>query len=136
MDIVADAHQLSTHFAADSVDAVVACSIFEHIKYPWVAAVEIARILKPGGLILIQTHQTFVIHAYPHDYGRFSTEGLAALFPATLGLQILSCHYQYPCRIVTADDPGQAFNPSYLNVCLLARKVGPVPAVFVPEFGR
>jgi hypothetical protein len=87
-------------------------------------------------LIFIQTHQTFAIHAYPRDYWRFSTEGLAALFPATLGVRILSCHYQYPCRIVTADDPGQALNPSYLNVCLLATKVGPAPEAFVPDFGR
>lgn len=43
---------------------------------------------------------------------------------------------QYPCRIVTADDPGQALNLSYLNVCLLATKVGPAPEAFVPDFGR
>lgn len=136
VDVVADAHALSRHFAAESVDAVVACSIFEHIKYPWIAAAEIAKILKPGGHAFIHTHQTFALHAHPHDYWRFSTAGLSALFPPTLGFEILACHYQYPCRIVTAADPLQARNPSYLNVCLLARKVGPAPAEFVPDFGR
>jgi SAM-dependent methyltransferase len=136
VDVVADAHELSKHFAGESVDAVVACSILEHIKYPWIAAVEIAKILKPGGLVFIHTHQTFALHAHPHDYWRFSTEGLMALFSPALGLEILSCHYQYPCRIVTADDPLQALNPSYLNVCLLARKVGPTPDAFVPDLGR
>lgn len=136
VDVVADAHELSKHFAAESVDGVVACSIFEHIKYPWVATAEIAKILKVGGLAFIHTHQTFALHAHPHDYWRFSMEGLAALFPMSLGFEILSCHYQYPCRIVTPDDPLQAQNPSYLNVCLLARKVGPAPEAFIPDFGR
>lgn len=136
VDVVADAHALSKHFAAESVDAVVACSIFEHIKYPWIAAAEIAKILKPGGHAFIHTHQTFALHAHPHDYWRFSTAGLSALFPPTLGFEILACHYQYPCRIVTTADPLQARNPSYLNVCMLARKVGPAPKEFVPDWSR
>jgi hypothetical protein len=136
VDVVADAHELSKHFAAEGVDSVVACSIFEHIKYPWIATAEIAKILKVGGLAFIHTHQTFALHAHPHDYWRFSMEGLAALLPVTLGFKVLSCHYQYPCSIVTPDDPLQAQNPSYLNVCLLARKVGPAPEAFVPDFRR
>ena len=63
-------------------------------------------------------------------------EGLQALFGSTLGFETLACHYQYPCRIVTADDPLQAENPSYLNVCLVARKVGPAPEAFVPDLAR
>jgi SAM-dependent methyltransferase len=136
VDVVADAHELSKHFAAESVDGVIACSIFEHIKYPWIATAELAKILRVGGLAFIHTHQTFALHAHPRDYWRFSMEGLAALFPVTLGFEVLSCHYQYPCRIVTPDDPLQAQNPSYLNVCLLARKVGPAPEAFVPDFSR
>jgi hypothetical protein len=135
VDVVADVHELSKHFPADSLDAVVACSTFEHIKYPWIAAVEIAKVLKLGGLVFIHTHQTFALHAHPHDYWRFSMEGLRALFSPSLGFGTLSCHYQYPCRIVTPDDPLQAVNASYLNVCLLARKVGPAPDTFVPELG-
>ncbi len=127
VDVVADAHELSRHFARDSVDAVIACSIFEHIKYPWIAAAEIAKVLRIGGFVFIVTHQTFALHAHPHDYWRFSTEGLAAMFPVTLGLEILSTHYAYPCRIVTPQDPLQAQNPSYLNVCLLPGRSGRRP---------
>ena len=83
VDVVADAHELARHLGRDSVDAVVACSIFEHIKYPWIAATEIAKVLRPGGLAFIHTHQTFAIHAHPHDYWRFSMEGLQALFGST-----------------------------------------------------
>jgi hypothetical protein len=43
-------------------------------------------------------------------YWRFTTEGATTLFGPGLGLEVLSCHYQYPCRIVTPDDPGPVFN--------------------------
>jgi len=134
VDLVADVHELSRHVSPESVDGVIACSIFEHIKYPWIAALEIAKVLKRGGVVFIHTHQTFALHAHPHDYWRFSTEGLRTLFSPALGLEVLSCHYQYPCRIVSADDPVQALNPSYLNVCLVAKKVGSSPEVFMPDF--
>jgi hypothetical protein len=136
VDLVADAHELSKHIPCESVDGVVSCSVFEHIKYPWIAALEIAKILKVGGVVFIHTHQTFALHAHPHDYWRFTTEGLTTLFGPGLGLEVLSCHYQYPCRIVTPDDPGQVFNASYLNVCLVARKIGPTPPTFVADFAR
>ena len=136
VDMVADAHELSKHVPCESVDAVIACSVFEHIRYPWIAALEIARVLKPGGFVFIHTHQTFALHAHPHDYWRFSTEGLTTLFGPAVGLEVLSSHYQYPCRIVTPDDPGQVFNPSYLNVCLVARKVGPSPSTFQADLAR
>ena len=136
VDLVADVHRLSRHVPRESVDGVVACSTFEHIKYPWIAALEIAKILKDGGFVFIHTHQTFALHAHPHDYWRFSTEGLRTLFAPSLGLEVLSCHYQYPCRIVTPDDPVQALNPSYLNVCLVAKKVGRTPEAFIPDISQ
>lgn len=136
VDLVADAHELSKHVPRESVDGVISCSVFEHIKYPWIAALEIAKILKVGGFVFIHTHQTFALHAHPHDYWRFTTEGLTTLFGPALGLEVLSCHYQYPCRIVTPEDPGHVFNPSYLNVCLVARKIGPTPPVFIADFAR
>ena len=136
VDLVADAHELSRHIPCESVDALISCSVFEHIKYPWLAALEIAKVLRIGGFVFIHTHQTFAVHAHPHDYWRFTTDGLKTLFSPALGLEILSCHYQYPCRIVTPDDPGQVFNPSYLNVCLVAKKVGPTPPTFVADLSR
>jgi hypothetical protein len=136
VDLVADAHELSRHVPCSSVDAVVSCSTFEHIKYPWIAALEIAKVLKIGGLILIQAPQTFALHAFPHDYWRFSTEGLKTLFPPALGFEVLSCHYQYPCQIVSPDDPTQSSSPSYLSVCLVARKIGPAPDTFILDLSR
>lgn len=133
VDVVADAHRLSQAFGPESVDAVVSSSTFEHIKYPWIAALEIARVLRPGGYVFVQTHQTFCLHAYPDDFWRFTEGSLRALFGTGAGLEILACHYEYPVHIVSQDDPGQQLDPAWLNVCLTARKVAPTPAAFRPD---
>ena len=67
VDVVADVSELSNAFGEERFDAIISCSTLEHIQYPWVAAVEIARTLKTGGLLFVQTHQTFPLPAYPHD---------------------------------------------------------------------
>src|SRR5579863_6388183 len=51
VDIVADAEKLSSTFEVGSIDAIVACSVFEHIRKPWLAAEEMGKVLRPGGRI-------------------------------------------------------------------------------------
>src|SRR5215213_1793144 len=70
VDVVADAERLSETFAPGSIDAVIACSVFEHIQRPWLAAAEIGKVLRLGGKVFVQTHFAFPLHAYPHDYWR------------------------------------------------------------------
>lgn len=134
VDVVADVHRLSQHFASEEFDAVISTSTFEHVKYPWVAALEIAKVLKPGGYFFIQTHHTFVVHAYPNDYWRFTTDGLKALFGPAIGFEVVVAHYSFPCTILSKERPEQAGRPSFLNVCLLARKVQPTPERFLLDF--
>jgi 2-polyprenyl-3-methyl-5-hydroxy-6-metoxy-1,4-benzoquinol methylase len=43
-------------------DALVAVAVFEHLERPWIAAKEVARVLKPGGFAYVSTHQTFPLH--------------------------------------------------------------------------
>lgn len=40
-------------FENNSVDIVVSTNTFEHIEFPWKSMEEIARVIKPGGLICI-----------------------------------------------------------------------------------
>jgi len=47
---------------------------------PWLAAAEIARILKPGGLAITHTLFSWRNHPCPIDYWRFSKECLEFLF--------------------------------------------------------
>lgn len=99
VDIVTDAHHLD--FPSDVFDAVIAVSVWEHLKRPWIAAYEVARVLRPGGHAYVATHQSFPIHGYPDDYWRFTDAGLDLLF-ADAGLDTVAVGYSYPCTI----DPG------------------------------
>lgn len=95
----------------------------EHIERPWTAMYSIGQLLLPGGLLYLQTHQTFPLHGYPNDYFRFSKEALETMV-WDAGLQTLESGYEFPCKItpppeVTRWNHGAA---SFLNVCICAQK--------------
>lgn len=122
VDVVSDAHNLR-EFGTQSFDAVFTASTFEHIEYPWVAAKAIARVLKPGGWVFCQTHQTFPVHGYPEDFTRWTDKGLAALFRSA-GLVIESATHYEPATIVPRPDypVWDPHAPAYLGVACLAYK--------------
>jgi SAM-dependent methyltransferase len=122
VDVVADVEQLSKTFAAGSIDAVIGCSVFEHIRKPWLASEEIGKVLRPGGLVYIQTHQSFPIHAHPFDYWRFSREGLEILFSAENGFKSQATWYEYPASILSQRDPRALLGQAYLNVNIVAER--------------
>ena len=125
VDVVADAHDLLATFPAASFDAVVACSVFEHIQRPWLAASSIGKVLKPGGYVFVQTHQSYPLHAHPFDYWRFSTEGLRTLFEDA-DLAVEGAYYDFPCRILSFWPIGHlriGFGKAYLNSNIIARRV-------------
>lgn len=118
VDEVADAHDLSGVFGHNEFDAVIACSVWEHLEQPWIAAREAIKVLRPGGVIFVQTHHAFPEHGYPNDYFRFSRAALTSLFTAALATDIVT-NYEFPCEIVT---PEERRDNAWLNVCLFARK--------------
>lgn len=122
VDVPADAHDLAP-FPDNHFDAVLAFSVWEHLARPWIAADAVRRVLKPGGFVYVDTHQTFPLHGYPHDYFRFSTEALSVLFDDGWGT--VEQGYALPCRI---DHRGQCpvWNTAaeaFLHVQHLARKL-------------
>jgi len=62
-------------------DFIFSFDVFEHIDRPWLAASEITRLLRPGGLTFHSTLFSWRYHPCPIDYWRFSPEGLRSLFP-------------------------------------------------------
>jgi SAM-dependent methyltransferase len=78
--IVADITDCRAVVSDESFDLVVSSSVFEHIDRPWLAAAEISRILKPGGLAITWTVWAWRYHPCPIDYWRFSPDCLSFLF--------------------------------------------------------
>ncbi len=65
--------------ATDSFDAALNVVVLEHLPRPDLALAEIARVLKPGGRLLLIAPQQWEVHQAPHDYFRFTRYGLEEL---------------------------------------------------------
>lgn len=77
LDVVGDAQRLPFHTA--SFDIVYSIAVLEHVPKPWLAAQEIARVLRPGGHVVLELPFLNVIHD-EHDYFRFTDKGIRSLF--------------------------------------------------------
>lgn len=123
VDVVDDCHTLAK-FDDATVDAFLAVSVFEHLARPWDAAEAIARVVAPGGVAYIDTHQSFPVHGYPHDYFRFSLDALHVLFPDE-GWQWLAGKYHEKALICPTGlvEPWNDGHEAWLNVgCVLKRR--------------
>lgn len=129
VDVVGDAHALSSSFEAESFDALFCISVFEHLGMPWKAVLEMNKVLKPGGQVFLSTHPLWPLHDRPWDFFRFSTDGLRMLFNRFTGFEIVAACEGLPCRVLPlgsdASMRGMERNVNcHLGVALWARKVG------------
>lgn len=72
----------------NSADLFISGQAFEHINFFWVTALEIARILKPGGMFFLIAPSRGPEHRYPVDCWRFYPDGYRAL-ARYAGLELL-----------------------------------------------
>lgn len=79
VDVVLEKPYRWSQLADESFDVVISGQAFEHIEYFWVTMIEIARILKPGGLCCIVAPSGGFEHRYPVDCWRFYRDGFTAL---------------------------------------------------------
>lgn len=63
-------------FADNTFDAVISQAVFEHLQYPELAMQEIRRVLKPGGLVKIDTAFLQPEHGYPYHFFNVTETGL------------------------------------------------------------
>lgn len=75
-DAQADAAALP--FGAATFDAVLCSEVLEHVADPRAVAAELARVLRPGGQLLVSVPSTYQLHELPHDYWRYTPQGLRA----------------------------------------------------------
>ena len=104
-------------------DGIFCTATLEHVKRPWVAFQAMFNLLKKGGLLFIDTHHTFPIHGYPHDYFRFSTEALKFMAEDS-GFKTLLTEYQFPSKIVPPPEVTRwnVAAESYLNTNICAHR--------------
>jgi SAM-dependent methyltransferase len=122
VDVVADAHDLSA-FQDGEFDALMAVSVWEHLRKPWIAAEAARRVLKSGGILYVATHFVFPLHGYPSDYCRWTYEGLLGLFDEPEWTNRKAGH-SFPCSIKPPPEV-KVWNtaaPAYLNVNICATK--------------
>ncbi len=78
IDVVGDA--LNPPFDDNSFDTVISTQVLEHVEKPWVVVHHIGRILKSGGVCIITAPFLVPYHADPHDFFRYTKEGMRSLF--------------------------------------------------------
>lgn len=64
---------------ANSFDVVISGQALEHVPYFWDVFQEMARVLKPGGSLVVIVPSKGAVHRYPVDCYRFHPDGLMAL---------------------------------------------------------
>jgi SAM-dependent methyltransferase len=77
LDVIADLSRLPFREAA--FEAALNIVVLEHTREPARVLAEIARVLKPGGQLLLVAPQEWEVHQMPHDYYRYTRYGLAWL---------------------------------------------------------
>ncbi len=78
VDLVGAAERLP--WGHNQFDVVVCTEMLEHDPVPWKSVPEMARVLKPGGTLLLTARGIgFPLHEYPSDYWRFTKDAIRLL---------------------------------------------------------
>ena len=80
-DVFADGAKLP--FVDASFDTVLLLEVLEHVGDAPAVLGEIARVLKPGGHLLLSVPFLYPLHDAPHDYRRYTAPGLEAAVGST-----------------------------------------------------
>lgn len=83
--------------ARESVDLVISGQVFEHVPYFWASILEIARVVKPGGHVIITVPSRGHAHS-SYDCWRYYPDGMRAL-AAWSGLEIVEASTDFPPRV-------------------------------------
>jgi len=87
LDKVADLTK-PLEFADEAFDTIILSDVLEHIPVPLDLCREIARMLAPGGKLIMNVPFYYPLHETPHDYYRY-TEFALRRFMQISGMQII-----------------------------------------------
>jgi len=128
VDIVPKHPYFWKEISAGSFDIVISGQAFEHMEYFWLTAAEMARVLKPDGLMCVIAPRGFARHRYPVDCYRFDADGMVAI--------ARWCNLR-PLHVSTDMAPCGAGSEWHIEDCedsmLVARKPHNWPGILNPE---
>jgi SAM-dependent methyltransferase len=75
-------------FGDCSVDTVLCTQTLEHVEEPQRTMAEMARVLRPGGFLILSVPQTWRLHEQPYDFYRYTRYGLRYMLEQS-GLQVI-----------------------------------------------
>ncbi len=88
LDILSDLSDLP--LADGSFDSIFCSQVLEHVPEPRQVLQEFARILKPGGSLLLSVPHLAYLHNEPHDYYRYTEYGLGHILAgASFEIQVM-----------------------------------------------
>ncbi|MFN0107049.1 MAG: class I SAM-dependent methyltransferase [Bryobacteraceae bacterium] len=131
LDVLGDLSSLP--FADHVFDAALNIVTLEHVKAPQEVLTELARVLKPGGRLLLAVPHEWEVHQHPHDFFRYTKYGVEELAHRA-GFRVISMepgggYFRLLSRRLLN---GAQFFPLPLNFLWLALVA--VPALLLPLF--
>ncbi|MBI5136492.1 MAG: class I SAM-dependent methyltransferase [Nitrospirae bacterium] len=107
---------------SERFDVIILSDVLEHLLRPQVLWGEMARLLRPGGVLLLNVPFMYWLHEEPHDYHRYTEHALRAEAGA-VGLHVLELEPVGGIREVLADMLGKALGTVPLAGGQLARLI-------------
>ncbi|MDR1849396.1 MAG: class I SAM-dependent methyltransferase [Zoogloeaceae bacterium] len=79
VDIVLSQPYVWNEIPDNFCDVLISGQVFEHVEFPWITIREIARVVKPDGLICIIVPSMQSLHRYPVNCQNYFADGMIAL---------------------------------------------------------
>jgi SAM-dependent methyltransferase len=77
---------------SDTYDIVLSGQVIEHVRKIWIWIREVARVCKPGGLVITICPVNWPHHAHPYDCWRIFPDGMRSLYEEA-GLEMELCEF-------------------------------------------
>lgn len=84
--------ELHKNIEANKYDWVILDQVLEHVENPFQAILEIWRVLKPGGRLLLLVPSFYVYHYGPWDYWRLNCDSLKVLVSPFEAVELCGSH--------------------------------------------
>jgi len=140
VSLVGDIQNLAM-ISSESYDSVVCLEVLEHVPEPAAALAEIARILRPGGILVLSVPHLSRLHEVPLDFYRYTEYGLRHLLNK-YGLEVIEIQdrgglFTFLGHQASTFLLGVVWNNRWLRsiACLLNRWLFTLPATLADRGG-